>query len=265
MRAGKRRPEHLIEAVLLVSPGPISPADLSSATDLSRDELETALGVLTDRYAPETSGIVLRNVAGGYQLTTNPECSGAVERFREEVRPAPLSNAAHEVLASALYLGPLTRGAVSRVRGVNSDAVVRTLLERGLLAEVGTDHDSPRFASPARRHGRVPGGHGQLLQGRLPAPWLPGYAGRALPRARTPDDFGCPARERRRRLVVRLQAFLARAGAFPSRRKAEAPILAGRVTVNGETATLGATVTPEDEVTLDGIPVRLPDTPSTWP
>jgi len=59
---------------------------------------------------------------------------------------------------------------------------------------------------------------------------------------------------------VRLQAFLARAGAAPSRRKAEAPILAGRVTVNGETATLGATVTPHDEVSLDGNPVRLPDT-----
>ena len=59
---------------------------------------------------------------------------------------------------------------------------------------------------------------------------------------------------------MRLQAFLARAGAAPSRRKAEAPILAGRVAVNGETATLGATVTPEDEVTLDGNPVHLPDT-----
>ena len=58
---------------------------------------------------------------------------------------------------------------------------------------------------------------------------------------------------------MRLQAFLARAGAAPSRRKAEAPILAGRVTVNGETAALGATVTPEDEVSLDGIPIRLPD------
>jgi len=60
---------------------------------------------------------------------------------------------------------------------------------------------------------------------------------------------------------VRLQAFLARAGVAPSRRKAEAPILAGRVTVNGETATLGATVTPEDEVSLDGTPVHLPDAP----
>jgi 23S rRNA pseudouridine2605 synthase len=58
---------------------------------------------------------------------------------------------------------------------------------------------------------------------------------------------------------VRLQAFLARAGAAPSRRKAEASILAGRVRVNGETATLGATVTPEDEIELDGHPVRLPE------
>ena len=143
----KPRPEHLIEAVLLVSATPISPPDLSSATGLSKEEMASALQNLTERYAPETSGIVLRNVAGGYQLSTNPRCSGAVERFREEARPAPLSNAAHEVLACALYLGPLTRGAVSRVRGVNSDAVVRTLLERGLLAEVATDHEAP--GSPA--------------------------------------------------------------------------------------------------------------------
>jgi segregation and condensation protein B len=141
------RPEHLIEAVLLVSASPISPPDLSSATGLSKHEMESALEALARRYAPETSGIVLRNVAGGYQLSTNPRCSDAVERFREEARPAPLSNAAHEVLACALYLGPMTRGAISRVRGVNSDAVVRNLLERGLLAEVGTDHEAP--GSPA--------------------------------------------------------------------------------------------------------------------
>jgi segregation and condensation protein B len=143
----KPRPEHLIEAVLLVSSGPISAPDLSSATGLPNEEMGSALKNLAERYAPGNSGIVLRNVAGGYQLSTNPACSVAVERFREEARPAPLSNAAHEVLACALYLGPLTRGAVSRVRGVNSDAVVRNLLERGLLAEVGTNHDAP--GSPA--------------------------------------------------------------------------------------------------------------------
>jgi segregation and condensation protein B len=140
-------PEHLLEAVLLVSAVPINRADLSSATGLSTQEMQTALAALAGRYAPEASGIVLRNVAGGYQLSTNPSCSGAVERFRAEARPAPLSGAAHEVLACALYLGPLTRGAVSRVRGVNSDAVVRSLIERHLLTEVGTDHDAP--GSPA--------------------------------------------------------------------------------------------------------------------
>ena len=147
MRENEPRPEHLIEAVLLVSATPISPPDLSSATGLSKEEMGSALENLTERYAPEASGIVLRNVASGYQLSTNPGCSGAVERFREEVRPGPLSNAAHEVLACALYLGPVTRGAISRVRGVNSDAVVRNLLERGLLSEVGADHEAP--GSPA--------------------------------------------------------------------------------------------------------------------
>ena len=142
-----QRPEHLIEAVLLVSARPVRLADLSSATGLSYEETEAALASLAERYAPEISGIVLRKVAGGYMLSTNPACSSAVERFREEARPTPLSGAAHEVLACALYLGPLTRGAVSRVRGVNSDAVIRSLIERGLLTEVGTDRDAP--GSPA--------------------------------------------------------------------------------------------------------------------
>ena len=138
-------PEHLVEAVLLVSARPVRLDDLASAAGLS--EGETALATLSARYSPEDSGIVLRAVAGGHLLSTNPACAGAVERFREEAKPAPLSGAAHEVLASALYLGPLTRGALSRVRGVNSDAVVRNLLERGLLAEVGSDREAP--GSPA--------------------------------------------------------------------------------------------------------------------
>jgi segregation and condensation protein B len=140
-------PAHLLEAVLLVSASPLSPSDLSSATGLSGREVEGALAALTGRYAPETSGIVLREVAGGYLLSTNPAFSDAVERFRRDARPAPLSGAAHEVLACALYLGPLTRGAVSRVRGVNSDAVIRSLLERGLISEVGVDREAP--GSPA--------------------------------------------------------------------------------------------------------------------
>ena len=141
------RPAHLVEAVLLVSARPLSSSDLCSATGLPEPELERALACLRERYDPEDSGIVLREGAGGHLLSTNPACSAAVERFRREARPAPLSGAAHEVLACALYLGPLSRGAVSRVRGVNSDAVIRSLIERGLLVEVGADREAP--GSPA--------------------------------------------------------------------------------------------------------------------
>lgn len=136
-------PEHLVEAILLVSSRPVQPADLSSATELTSGQVDSALRILAKRYSPENSGVVLRAVAGGYLFSTNPSCSAAVERFRDEARPTPLSGAAHEVLACALYLGPLTRGAISRVRGVNSDAVVRNLLERTLLTEVGADREAP--------------------------------------------------------------------------------------------------------------------------
>jgi segregation and condensation protein B len=141
------RPEHLIEAVLLSSPRPIALPHLLSATGLPEEEALTALENLQGRYSPESSGIVLREVAGGYGLATNPACAPAVERFRAEARPAPLSGAAHEVLASVLYLGPMTRAAVSAARGVNSDAVVRNLLERNLLQEKGRDDSLP--GSPA--------------------------------------------------------------------------------------------------------------------
>ena len=132
-----------IEAILLVSPRPVPLPVLLSATDLPEPEARAALEELEKRYSPETSGIVLRHVAGGFQLATNPLCAGAIERFREEARPAPLSGAAHEVLSCVLYLGPLTRAGVSAARGVNSDAVVRGLIDRNLLAETGRDQERP--------------------------------------------------------------------------------------------------------------------------
>lgn len=132
-----------LEAVLLASPRPVTLRSLVAATGLPDDETREAMIELGDRYSPDSSGIVLREVAGGYQLATNPRCADIVERFREEARPAPLSGAAHEVLACVLYLGPMTRAAVAAARGVNSDAVVRGLIERDLLAETGRDEGSP--------------------------------------------------------------------------------------------------------------------------
>ena len=129
----------LVEAVLFASSRPVNEATLASAARLSAEEVERAIVSLRERYSPQGSGIVLREVAGGYQLATSPECAGAVERLRGESRPAPLSGAATEVLAAVLYFGPLTRSEVSASRGVNSDAVVRGLLDRGLLSENGSE------------------------------------------------------------------------------------------------------------------------------
>lgn len=129
----------LVEAVLLVSPRPVSLADLASAAGLSEDDARLALAELAEKYGPDRSGVLLRKAAGGFLFATNPACAPAVERFRSEARPAALSGAALEVVACVVYLGPTTRSAVSRVRGVNSDAVVRNLLDRGLLEEIGHD------------------------------------------------------------------------------------------------------------------------------
>jgi segregation and condensation protein B len=140
-------PAAQIEAILLVSPRPVSLPALLSATALPEPEARAAVEELKHRYSPAASGIVLREVAGGFQLVTNPLCSDTVERFREEARPAPLSGAAHEVLSCVLYLGPLTRAGINAARGVNSDAVVRNLIDRNLLIEAG--HDQNRPGTPA--------------------------------------------------------------------------------------------------------------------
>jgi segregation and condensation protein B len=134
-------PGALIEAVLLVSPRPVTLPALLSATALPETEARAAITELERRYSPANSGIVLREVAGGFQLTTNSLCSAVVERFREEARPAPLSGAAYEVLSCVLYLGPLTRADINAARGVNSDAVVRNLIDRNLLTETGRDQN----------------------------------------------------------------------------------------------------------------------------
>jgi segregation and condensation protein B len=133
----------VIEAILLVSSRPVSLSSILSATALPEPEVQEAIEELKERYAPGTSGIVLREVAGGFQLATNPICADVLERFRKEARPAPLSGAAYEVLACVLYLGPLTRAAINEVRGVNSDAVVRNLLDRNLLTEAGRERSRP--------------------------------------------------------------------------------------------------------------------------
>ena len=87
-------------------------------------------------------GFELRAVAGGWRLYTRAECAPYVERFVRDGQPAKLSQAALETLAVVAYRQPTTRSRIAAVRGVNVDAVMRTLLTRGLVAETGVERES---------------------------------------------------------------------------------------------------------------------------
>ena len=98
--------------------------------------------ILVDRG----SGLVLRNVAGGWRLYTHPDAAPVVERFVVSSRQARLTKAALETLSIVAYKQPVTRHQVSGIRGVNSDGVLRALVDRGLIEEVGRDEAPGRPA-----------------------------------------------------------------------------------------------------------------------
>lgn len=133
-----------LEAVLFVATEPLSASALAQVIETDRPGVETALGRLQESYERDGRGIVLRNVAGGWRLSTSPEASPVVERFILSSRHARLTKAALETLAIAAYKQPVTRHQVAAIRGVNSDGVLTALVDRGLLEEVGRDEGPGR-------------------------------------------------------------------------------------------------------------------------
>ena len=103
---------------------------------------EESLARLRAGYDERGAGIELRDAAGGVRLYTRPSVAPHVERFLQDGQRSRLSQAALETLAVIAYRQPVTRSRVSAIRGVNVDGVVRTLLSRGLIVEVGTDPDT---------------------------------------------------------------------------------------------------------------------------
>jgi segregation and condensation protein B len=101
--------------------------------------VETALGLLAERYAEGRSGIVLEHVAGGWAFRASREAAEACGRLFERPVERGLSGAALETLAIVAYLGPVSRPEIARIRGVAVDSVVAGLLERGLIAEAGRE------------------------------------------------------------------------------------------------------------------------------
>ena len=128
-----------IEALLVVASAPLSEDALGDATGDDATRVADALGLLAERYREGRSGIVLEHVAGGFAFRASREAAEACARLFERPVERDLSQAALETLAIVAYLGPCTRPEVTRIRGVNADAAVAGLVERGLIAESGRD------------------------------------------------------------------------------------------------------------------------------
>ena len=131
-----------LEALLVVASAPLPVEELSAAAEDDAERVETALGLLADRYREGRSGIVLERVAGGYAFRAAREAAEACARLFERPVQRGLTQAALETLAIVAYLGPCTRPDVARIRGVSADSAVAGLVERGLIAEAGRE-DAP--------------------------------------------------------------------------------------------------------------------------
>jgi segregation and condensation protein B len=131
-----------LEAVLLVVDEPVSEVSLAQVVERPTDEVRTALTELATEYTAAGRGFDLREVAGGWRLYTRAECAAVVERFIRGGQHARLTQAALETLAVVAYRQPVSRSRVSAVRGVHVDAVMRTLVARGLVEEAGTEHET---------------------------------------------------------------------------------------------------------------------------
>ena len=127
----------IVEALLFLSPEPVATEDLASACDVWPDDLAPVLEELRAEFAEGKRGLVLREVAGGWTLATDPLAEPAARRLLARPRTPPLSPAQAETLSIVAYLQPVSRPEVARIRGVASESATATLLERGLIEESG--------------------------------------------------------------------------------------------------------------------------------
>jgi segregation and condensation protein B len=123
----------------VVASQPLSAEDLAIAANDDRERIETALGLLSERFSEGRSGIVLEHVAGGWAFRASREAAEACGRLFERPVERGLTQAALETLAVIAYLGPVSRPEIARIRGVAADSVVAGLVERGLIAESGRE------------------------------------------------------------------------------------------------------------------------------
>ena len=129
--------EATLEALLFLSAEPVAADELAQATGAELHEVVTALERLREHYEFERRGLVLRELAGGYTLASHPDAEPAARRLLARPRTPPLTPAQSETLAIVAYLQPVSRPEIARIRGVNAESAVATLLERGMVQESG--------------------------------------------------------------------------------------------------------------------------------
>jgi segregation and condensation protein B len=127
--------QRVVEALLFLSPEPLSVRELAEACEAGEAEVDRALDVLAGTL--EGRGVVLREVAGGFALAAHPDAEEAARRLLAKPRTPPLTRAQAETLAIIAYLQPVSRPEIARIRGVASESAVATLTERGLIEEAG--------------------------------------------------------------------------------------------------------------------------------
>lgn len=128
-----------LEAMLLVSSDPVSAPALASILSITPGECASLLAELQVEYQEKNRGIQLREVAGGWRLFTHPAFHEQVEALVLSWDTQRLSQAALETLAVIAYHQPVTREMVKGIRGVNSDGVISSLVDKGLVRELGRD------------------------------------------------------------------------------------------------------------------------------
>jgi segregation and condensation protein B len=131
-----------VEALLLIADEPMSAEDLGTVLNRPTDEITETVEALLSDYATSGRGFTLRRESSGWRFVTAADCSDLVSRYVKDGQSARLSQAALETLAVVAYRQPVSRGRVSAIRAVNVDGVMKTLVTRGLITEVGHDEES---------------------------------------------------------------------------------------------------------------------------
>ena len=129
--------EPTLESLLFLSPEPVSAEALADACGVELHEAVTALERLREHYEFERRGLVLREIGGGWIMSSHPEAEMAARQLLARPRTPPLTAAQAETLAIVAYLQPVSRPEIARIRGVGAESAVATLLERGMIEESG--------------------------------------------------------------------------------------------------------------------------------